>query len=233
MAQTTLEKIHIPASIDELPKHPNIGFEKFVEAVGNGRLRPGTTLTQAQLCDFLDVSLSPLRESLVLLEEYGLIEVKQRSGITIINPELSFVRENYQFRILIEIEALRAFVANVPEGWLAAVRDRHKSVMATIDKGKRDMEAIEAFVALDQFVHSSFVTALGNKSILSTHNRLQQNIRMVRAMQGTTAYENNLLEAGREHLELFERIEAGDLEGASRCLRRHFESSIYRAVVFP
>ncbi len=233
MAHTTLEGILIPASIDELPKHPNIGFEKFVEAVGNGRLRPGTTLTQAQLCDFLDVSLSPLRESLVLLEEYGLIEVKQRSGITIINPELSFVRENYQFRILIEIEALRAFVANVPDGWLAAVRDRHKTVMASMDKGKRNMEAIEAFVALDQFVHFSFVSALGNKSILATHNRLQQNIRMVRAIQGTTAYENNLLEAGREHLELFERIEANDLEGASRCLRRHFESSIYRAVVFP
>ena len=233
MAQTTSEKIHIPASIDELPKHPNIGFGKFMEALGNGRLRPGTTLTQAQLCNFLDISLSPLRESLVLLEEYGLIEIKQRSGITIINPELSFVRENYQFRILIEIEALQAFVANVPNGWLAAVRDHHKTVMTAIDKGRRDMEATGAFVALDQFVHSSFVKALGNKSILATHNRLQQNIRMVRAMQGTAAYENNLLEAGKEHMELFERIEAGDFEGASCCLRRHFESSIYRVVVFP
>ncbi|MCV6592846.1 MAG: GntR family transcriptional regulator [Silicimonas sp.] len=233
MDQTTLTNIQIPRSIDELPRHDNEGFERFIRALGDGLLNPGTTLTQAQLSDLLEISLSPLRETLVLLEEYGLIEVKQRSGITIINPELSFVRETYQFRILIELEALRAFLAAPPEGWLAAVRTRHHELMEAIRARGEDMALMGAFVALDQFVHSSFVRALDNKSILATHNRLQQNIRMVRAMQRTPAYAQSLLEAGAEHLEILDRIEAGDLDGASRGLRRHFESSIYRAVVFP
>ena len=159
--------------------------------------------------------------------------MKQRSGVTIINPELSFVRENYQFRILIEVEALRAFVANVPEGWLPAVRARQVELLGVFQSGQSDMAAMEAFVALDQFLHSSLVEALGNKSILATHTRLQQNIRMVRAMQQTSAYAGQLAEAATEHLDLLDRIEEGDLEGASRGLRRHFESSIYRTLVSP
>ena len=39
------------------------------------------------------------------------------------------------------------------------------------------------------------------------------------------------LDAAQEHLALLEQIEAGHLDGAAQCLRRHFEASIYRAVV--
>ncbi len=233
MSLEMLEKIQIPTSVSELPRHPNVGFEKFFEALGEGRLRAGATHTQAQLCEQLDISLSPLRETLVLLEEYGLIDIKQRSGITIINPELSFVRENYQFRILIELEALKAFVGNVPDGWMEAVRDRHKDVMSNLDTAKPTTKTISAFIALDQFFHFSLVSALKNKSILSTHTRLQQNIRMVRAMHKTSAYTNNLMDAAREHLELLDHIENEDLDHASQCIRRHFESSIFRVVVNP
>lgn len=231
MEEAILAQIHLPETLEELPKHWNAGFEKFIQAVGTGRLLPGTTLTQAQLCDLLELSLTPLRETLVLLEEYGLIEVKQRAGVTILNPELSFVRENYQFRILIEEEALRSFVTNVPKGWLEAVRDRHLFLMDRLEKTPDSMDDVTAFVVLDQFVHSSFVEALNNKSILATHNRLQQNIRMVRTMQRSAAYVDNLLRAANEHLALFEQIKDKDHEKAAQCLRRHFEASIYRAVV--
>lgn len=231
MKTAILDQIHIPETLEELPKHWNAGFEKFIRAVGSGLLTPGTTLTQAQLCDLLQLSLTPLRETLVLLEEYGLIEVKQRAGVTILNPELSFVRENYQFRILIEEEALRSFVTNVPKGWLEAVRDRHLFLADRMERDPENMDDVAAFVVLDQFVHSSFVEALNNKSMSATHNRLQQNIRMVRTMQKGPAYVANLLSAVNEHLALFEKIQNKDHESAAQCLRRHFEASIYRAVV--
>ncbi len=227
----TMPQIHIPSKIDELPKHPNEGFEKFVNAVGEGRLKPGTVLTQAQLCEFLGVSLTPLREAIVLLEEYGLIEIKQRTGITILNPELSFIRENYQFRVMIEIEALNAFAHSVSKDWLEQVRARHVELIAALKKDKKDMVAAEAFVALDQFVHTSIVSALGNRSVLATHNRLQQNIRMARVIHRSASFTESLVTAAEEHLEIIDRIEAEDTEGASACLRRHFESSIYRTII--
>ena len=212
MITEATNKIQIPSTLEELPSHPNLGFRRFMRAVGEGRLQPGATFTQAQICDLLDVSLSPLRETLVLLEEYGLIDIKPRSGISIVNPELSFVRENYQFRVMIEIEALTRFLDDVPAGWVAAVRTRQQELLREIEGGNQEEGSLEAFVALDYFMHSSFVAALKNKSIAATHRRLQENIRMIRAIHRTAAYRKNILHAGQEHLDLLDQIEARSVE---------------------
>ena len=229
--QTAIFKI--PTTLEELPSHPNEGFDRFVRAVGDGRLKPGETLTQAQLCEFLDISLSPLRETLVLLEEYGLISVKARAGLTVVNPELSFVRENYQFRILIETEALATFVANISKDWLSAVRAHQQAVKEELEDEHHGHDALVKFVALDEFIHSNIVAAMKNKSIQSTHLRLLQNIRMVRTMHETVAYRSHLIHASQEHLELLDCIQTKDLDKAKATLQRHFESSIYRAIVSP
>lgn len=233
MTYHSKDHLYIPTRIEELPAHPNEGFDRFVRALGDGRLQPGTTLTQAQLCDFLDLSLSPLREALVLLEEYGLVKIKPRAGLTIVNPELAFVRENYQFRILIETEALNAFIDSVPDGWINAVRSHQEEVLTELAEEKTHTEAMAKFVAFDEFLHSSFVAALKNKSIQATHLRLLQNIRMVRTMHETVTYRRHLADGGREHLDLLDSIETKDKQKAAATLRRHFESSIYRAVVSP
>jgi len=53
--------------------HTNEGYRLFREALQNGQLKAGMVVTQNELCDLLGLSLSPLRETLVLLEEFGLV----------------------------------------------------------------------------------------------------------------------------------------------------------------
>ena len=48
----------------------NDGYVKFRQALRDGRLQAGMTVTQGEMCKLLGMSLSPLRETLVLLEEY-------------------------------------------------------------------------------------------------------------------------------------------------------------------
>ena len=93
-----------------------------------GRLQPGMIVTQNELCAILGISLTPLRETLVLLEEFGLVEVKRRAGIQIVYPEVAFIRENYQFRSVIELHAIRAFLPRAGRQWLADMRARHQGV---------------------------------------------------------------------------------------------------------
>lgn len=224
-------EIQIPTTHDQLPRHENECFDKFMRAVANGDLRAGMTMTQAELCDFLGISRSPLREALTLLEEYGLIEVRQRSGISIVQPELSFVREKYQFRIIIEVEAMREFVETVSDAWLDKVLKRHQELIEMMEGPASDPDVFEAFVTLDSYMHLSFVEALKNRTVLDTHIRLLQNIRMVRATQEKHSTRNMLLKAAQEHLELLDKIRERDFQSAADCLRRHFEASIYRTVL--
>ena len=224
--------IDIPRSLDALPKHPNVGVERFSLALTDGTLTPGETVTQAELCDALGLSLSPLRETLVLLEEYGLVEVKPRAGILIANPEMNFVRESYQFRILIEAEALKAYVKVVPGDVIEALQERQTEIVRGLRQNPTD-SVIESFLAYDHFLHACFVEAMNNKHVLATHNRLQQNLRNVRSLHRSANFVDNLLMAGQEHLDLLERIAARDVDGAGKVLRRHFESSAFRVFVAP
>lgn len=223
--------ICIPTKIEELSSHSNVGFDRFVKAIEYGKIKPGMTLTQSQLCKFLDLPLSRTREALVLLVEYGLISVKARAGLTVVKPELAFIRENYQFRILIETEALKAFVVNVPNGWLKAVRAHQKIVLSELQNDLEQTRTLIKFIALDEYIHTSIVAALKNEAIQSTHLRLLQNTRMITLQQGPFNNNHHLLCASHEHLDFFNSIQVKNLEQARLTLLRHFEASIYRMIV--
>ena len=159
-------------------RHDNEGYRRFREALQSGKLEAGMVVTQHDLCELLGLSLSPLRETLVLLEEFGLVEIKPRTGIRIVYPEVAFIRENYQFRIMIEIYALRSFGDTVTEEWLANMRESHEACRRNLTDGGVFEEAQLRFLALDNRMHREIVEALDNRSILDTHQRLQDNIRM-------------------------------------------------------
>ena len=48
-------------------------LENFVQAILSEKIMVGDVIKQSELCDILSISLSPLRELLVLLEELNLV----------------------------------------------------------------------------------------------------------------------------------------------------------------
>lgn len=206
----------------------NEGYRRFRAALQDGTLQAGMTVTQNELCDLLGLSLSPLRETLVLLEEFGLVEIKPRTGIRIVYPEVAFIRENFQFRIMIETHALKAFVNVATKEWFADVRTRHEESRAELSQPMLTEEAQNKFLALDRYMHSSFVEALDNRAILVTHNRLQDNISMARRVHQRLVFKNQLSGTVDEHLRIIDSLEAHDIEGAIANLEAHFRATTYR-----
>ncbi|RUT29263.1 GntR family transcriptional regulator [Arsenicitalea aurantiaca] len=206
----------------------NEGYRRFREAMDKGRLRPGMVLTQNALCKILGLSLTPLRETLVLLEEYGLVEVRPRTGIQIVYPEVAFIRENFQFRIMIETHALRLFAQTDNLGWLADMRERHEQSQVELAQlGNLDL-AIDRFVATDRAFHADIVAVLNNSWISRTHQRLQANIGMARLTHARGPFKNQLLETVAEHMRIIASLEAGDIEAAVGNLEAHFRASTHR-----
>jgi len=209
-------------------RQDNEGYRRFREAMHAGRLEAGMVVTQNDLCDLLGLSLSPLRETLVLLEEFGLVEIKPRTGIRIVYPEVAFIRENYQFRIMIEIYALRSFGDRVTEEWLANMRQSHEECRVNLTDGGPFEDAQIRFIALDGRMHREIVEALGNRAILETHERLQENIRMAQRVHRRPGYRSALLTTIDEHLRVIARLEQRDVDGAVEALEAHFQASTHR-----
>jgi DNA-binding GntR family transcriptional regulator len=206
----------------------NDGYGRFREAMQSGRLQPGMVVTQNELCELLGLSLSPLRETLVLLEEFGLVEIKPRTGIRIVYPEVAFIRENYQFRIMIEVFALRSFGDTVTVEWLANMRESHEECRKQLTDGGPFEEAQLRFTRLDQRMHREIVEALGNKAILDTHQRLQANIGMAQQVHRRPGFRSALLQTVDEHLKIIDALDRRDVDGAIEALEAHFRGATHR-----
>lgn len=216
-------------------QHPNQGYVRFCSALDEGRLSAGMTLTQNELSEILGMSLSPLRESLVLLEEYGLVEIKPRAGIRIFYPDVSFIRENMQYRSMIELFALPVFIRNASGEWLKEMRSRHMELQTMWNSSPRTQdpstEAKSRF--LDKIFHNGIVSSLGNPAIQATHKRIIQNVHIARTVHQTSFGKGHYLDTIDEHMSFLDAVEAGDSETASSTLEGHFRSSTHRLFIAP
>ena len=209
-------------------RQDNEGYRRFRAAMQEGKLQPGMVVTQNELCDLLGLSLSPLRETLVLLEEFGLVEIKPRTGIRIVYPEVAFIRENYQFRIMIEEFALRSFGNTVTADWLENMRESHVECRRNLTDGGPFQEEQLRFLSLDMHFHRELFKALDNRAILDTHSRLQENIRMAQQVHRRPGFRGALLETVDEHLKVLDALAAHDVEAAVSALEAHFRASTHR-----
>ena len=207
------------------------GYRRFREAMQEGTLRPGMTVTQNELCAMLGLSLTPLRETLVLLQEFGLVEVRQRAGIRIIYPEVAFIRENFQFRSVIELHAIRIFAPIVPKDWLNSMKMQNEAILTKVKREDPSLEVEGTFLKLDSEFHSAFVRSLDNHAITSAHNRIMDNIRLARQVHDRTALRKRITDSTGEHLAILRSLERGDPEEAASNLDIHFRASTYRTIV--
>ncbi len=206
------------------------GYRRFRQAMEDGRLEAGKIVTQNELCDLLGLSMSPLRETLVLLEEFGLVEIKPRMGIRIVYPEIAFIRENQQFRSLIEVAALRVFADSVTGDWLEGMRARHEQQRRILKDSALTDDIRLSIEALDGQIHHDFVQSLGNRTILATHTRLQENLRMAKRVHRGTVYRTQLLDTIDEHMAVIDSLRARDTDGAIAHLEAHFRGASHRTL---
>ena len=166
----------------------------------------------------------------MLLEEFGLVEIKPRTGIRIVYPEIAFIRENFQFRIMIEVHALRAFGEAVTDEWLANMRARHEECRTELE-ANGSFDTVNARIAtLDRQFHRDIVDALDNRAILETHHRLQENLSMARRVHQRSIYRAQLIDTIEEHLRVITRLDQRDVPGAVSALEAHFRASTHRTL---
>lgn len=209
-------------------KHPNAGYAEFLEALGDGRLQPGQNVTQAELCDILGLSLSPLRETTTLLEAAGLITVRRHAGIKIFYPDINFIGQTFQFRGVIERAGVRKFADVVSADWITEMRERHAVTMAFVRDRREPNEFAEPVRRLEVAFHDPFVRSLNNDLMLFTHARLDENLYIVRRTHTRTVSPKSTLQALTEHLAVVTALEQHDADAAEAALEAHFRSVLHR-----
>lgn len=212
-------------------KQKSKDLDTFVQAILSGKLKVGEIVRQSELCQILETSISPLRDTLVLLEELDLIEVKARAGIKVIYPDLEFMRDNMQFRILIEKGAIEIFAQVVSDDWIETQIKEHQDTLQMLEKSQNSEEHNAFVLDFDRAFHRTIVSAMKNTAITKAHEHIQTKLRIARQVHRRVPPKQINIRVMHDHLAILNALKARNLDQIHKALDEHFTASSHNTLV--
>ncbi len=185
------------------------------EGIITGRFPRGSRLKQIQIAELLEISPTPVREAMRLLEAEGYLRSISHKGVVVAPFDVSASHDILELRVLLE-------------GRLTV------SAMARLESA--DLEALcrlqEAFAAAAEAGDQSRVRAANYQFHRRLYERAgqQQTLRFVQILWAKYPFDlinrldRRINRAAEEHAVLVEAILAGDRIGAIGALRAHIHS---------
>jgi DNA-binding GntR family transcriptional regulator len=182
----------------------------------------GDDVTETEIMRRYDISRSETNRLLEKLAAVGVVERKLGYGWRFLDSlkDSQARLEAYRFRLLIEPQGMLQPSFVLPADWAAEIRERHHKIM----KSEWHAGSSVAFFEMNAAFHLGLAAASGNRYILDAVNR-QNHLR--RLLNYDWHHGRSRVETVcREHLEMLDRLEAGDNQIASLLMYRHIEKTL-------
>lgn len=184
------------------------------DRIVKGEIAAGYRLVERQLSRELNVSRTPIREALKLLEADGLIEISLHRGAVVCEyrPEDAFALFD-AIAVLEGLAAKRLCEAMTPD-ILQELEDLHGMMVGHYRAGRRN-----DYFDLNTVIHDLIIRRAGNPVLATTHERL-----MVRARRGrfiAIMNPDRLAHAVSEHEALMHMFRTGDARHAATVWEQH------------
>nr|WP_318381800.1 GntR family transcriptional regulator [uncultured Enterobacter sp.] len=196
--------------------------ERIYHAVKNDiftfRLMPGERFSESEVAKRMSASRTPVRQALYWLEHEGYVEVLSRSGWQVKAFDFNYFEALYDFRIVLEREAVRR-LCGMPPGTCA----EHLAPLIAFWIDEPRLEDGMAVSPHDEGFHTTLVAATGNSEMARVHVELTEKIRIIRHLDFTR--EDRVDATYREHARILQAILQQQTEEAQRILTGHISRS--------
>jgi len=206
---------------------------ELVERIVHGIHPPGSSLPpEPVLCATFSVSRTVVREAVKILQEKGLVQVRQGTGTTVTPPAMWNMLDELVLRATIAEDESLSILDD-----LVVTRRVLESDMANVAARLADDEAIgrlrglvdgmdelvddpDSYHDYDRTFHDTVMQASGNRIARAVVRALESQVVNTARYMGRT--ERALCEASnRGHRRIYERIAAHDPEGAAEAMFTH------------
>ena len=188
-----------------------------------GELRSGEFVSQRELTELLGTTLNPVREAIRRLEAEGLINVYAQRGIQIIEADPTSINDAYDYRLLLELSAVRHFVATAARDSIGAMGCSVEASLASIAADPINREVRLRALDKDYEFHKDLVDFQGNEIISKHYSLNAARLRLFRINIGEPL--KRLDVAAREHLGILDACRKGNVDLAVARLGKHIEIS--------
>jgi DNA-binding GntR family transcriptional regulator len=188
---------------------------KIREAIVLGSFPLGTKLSEQKLADLYQVSRSPVREALVLLQIEGLVRVFPKRGSFVFLPDECVIRDLCEHRSILEVACFEL-----------AVRNNHADLLVGMQAGIDHMQdAIKDFDTKqysrgDLLFHRSVIAYSGNSSMIKSYETTIGPLMALRTHLFTISG-ISLDRSMQEHAEMLEACTVKDVAKAQKICTQH------------
>jgi DNA-binding GntR family transcriptional regulator len=175
-----------------------------------GVIRPGTRLTQRELSEKLDMSITPVREALRQLESEGIVTYNRHQGVRVAEIDCGDLEQVGSIRAVVEEHMLSMVFPSITEEHIERLKKLQVDVEEAVNRG--DWTAARR---LNRDFHLAIYECGASRTATEileyVWNKFQWQVLPAKRMN----------ESIREHWELLGHLESGNLEKAKAAIHKH------------
>lgn len=203
-------------------------YSNFTEKLLARDLHPGQIVSQRELVELTGMPLGAIREMIPRLEADGLIKTVPKRGLQILSIDLDLVRNAFQLRSIIEVEAISEFCKTASTEEIEQLAQQHTDMRETARSGVTP-KVLQAAQRIDWAFHDRIIDAMANPIISNIHRVNAIKIRLIRN-NDTRMLPDLVVPVLDEHLAIFAALRNRDQAGAKEAIQAHINSAKRRAL---
>ena len=199
-------------------------YRRLHEAIVHNTIAPGARLVETALCEWLQVSRTPVREALRRLKTDGLVETGPAGGLRVARFDVAALAELYVVREVLEATAASEAARNASRTELGALEDSMR-----IQRGLK--QDVPGFARENVVFHQHLYAASHNRFLVRTLQALSDSL----ALLGQTTLDNPaaIERAIAQHAKIVAAVAKRDPERAFEATRAHIHTGFEtRAAAF-
>ncbi|HEY6759427.1 MAG TPA: GntR family transcriptional regulator [Baekduia sp.] len=189
-------------------------YAKLCDAIVDGTLAPGESLHDDELCAWLGLSRTPVREALNRLADDGLVEIAPQRFTRVSGISTATADDTFAFLAAVHALAAELAVPRLDRAAHATLRAANDAFVLALTA--RDADA--AFDADDGF-HQTFVDVAGNAEIRRAVRHLRPRVRRMEILPGAVLPGRRSV---AQHEAIIARAAAGDARGTASATRENW-----------
>ncbi|WP_198521911.1 GntR family transcriptional regulator [Sagittula sp. P11] len=189
--------------------------ERLKEAILRREIALGEPLSEEKIAVAMDVSRTPVREALTILQMQGLINILPRRGSIVFKPDAEELRALVDYRLHLERLVSRLALERAPEATLQGLRE----AISMMDTARAADDSL-AYAEADTTFHNTFFENAGNPFFCEAFDIASGRLAALRvhlsaqlSLHRHTTYS--------EHLMIADAVEARDPDALQDLLTRH------------
>jgi DNA-binding GntR family transcriptional regulator len=200
----------------EAPKSlTQIVASRVREAIIDGEFRLGEMISEETLAQSFNVSRTPVRDALTLLQASGLVEIRSKRGSFVFQPTQEDILAICDFRVVLEVHGATLSHARDKAGTLKALRE----VLDTMVQADAEDDAVR-YGRADSVFHETLFLHCGNSYVRDAYSLMSGKIAALRTNLSKQFGNARAVSLG-EHHDVIRLIDAGDFEALARLLQAH------------